>query len=124
MRSVASKFGVADSTVRKVVKEAGGKSLVLLEWHLLSEANIQKRQDLSKTLLNSLKRCGGRVEFFSDEKRFAVDPCHNYCSYCFVNLGSTIQPSSRTVSTPKHPTWGHAFGRRGQHGASSAGHLL
>lgn len=103
MSNVAKCVGTSKSTVSRIVKKAGGKSLVLGRKPLLSEKAKKSRFDRAKKLLNQLKNNGDRVIFFSDEKTFNVDPAINRRNDRFVDLGHNPEDPRRTVSRTKHP---------------------
>ena len=77
MTRLAQKKKISVSTVSRVVKSIGGKSLRCSKKPLLSAAMIQKRLERSTGLLNDLKSHGNRILIFSDEKTFTVDSVFN-----------------------------------------------
>eukprot|EP00096_Caligus_rogercresseyi_P010004 TRINITY_DN3514_c0_g1_i1.p1 TRINITY_DN3514_c0_g1~~TRINITY_DN3514_c0_g1_i1.p1 ORF type:complete len:218 (-),score=41.98 TRINITY_DN3514_c0_g1_i1:566-1219(-) len=102
MTTLARKKNVNKSTVSRAVKNAGGKSLRLVERPLLSQRHQDLRLERCGKLLNSLKHHGDRVIFFSDEKTFTVDPVINKQNdrvVCFNKEDYNI----RNVTTTKHP---------------------
>ena len=102
MTRLAQKKKISVSTVSRVVKSMGGKSLRRFKKPLLSAAMIQKRLDRSTRLLNDLKSHGNRILIFSDEKTFTVDPVFNRQNDRVVSFGNDVSNHQR-VSTTKHP---------------------
>ncbi|XP_059097951.1 uncharacterized protein LOC131892185 [Tigriopus californicus] len=102
MSMMTKKKGVSTSTVSKVVKSAGGKSLREVEWPLLSKGHQEVRVQRCGRLLNDLKHHGDWVIFFLDENTFTVDPVFNKQNdriICF----SKDQASIRNVTKTKIP---------------------
>ena len=67
MRALARKKKISASSVSKLVKNMGGKSLRRSKKPLLSETVIQKRLERSTRLLNDMKSHGKRIVIFSDD---------------------------------------------------------
>ena len=102
MTRLAQKKKISVSTVSRVVKKMGGKSLRRSRKPLLSAAMVQKRLERSTLLLNDLKDHGNRVLIFSDEKTFTVDPVFNKQNDRVVTFGNDVS-EHRRMSTTKHP---------------------
>ncbi|XP_059079978.1 uncharacterized protein LOC131878096 [Tigriopus californicus] len=102
MSMMAKKKGVSTSTVSRMVKSAGGKSLRKVQRLLLSKGHQEVRVQRCGRLLNDLKHHGNWAIFFSDKKTFMVDPVFNKQNdriICF----SKDQASIRNVTKTKHP---------------------
>lgn len=103
MRQHAKSLGVCKDTVRRSVKEDGGKSLVMLAKPLLTPAIKENHLQRCKGLINDLKSSHpNRVIIFSDEKTWTVDPVRNRKNDRFIAFGK-VDLSKRTVTTTKHP---------------------
>ncbi|XP_059094612.1 uncharacterized protein LOC131889507 [Tigriopus californicus] len=102
MSMMAKKKGVNTSTVSRMVKSAGGKSLRKVEQPVLSKGHQEVRVQRCGRLLNDLKHHDDQVIFFSDEKTFTVNPVFNKQNdriICF----SKDQASIRNMTMTKHP---------------------
>ena len=78
LRRVSKESSVPRESIRRVVQEAGWRSLRKIKVPLISEDGRRRRAERAAGLLNSLKSSPlGRITFFSDEKNFVIDPTFN-----------------------------------------------
>ena len=91
------------STVSRIVKKMGGKSLRCSRNRLLSATMAQKHLERSTRLLNSLKNHGKRIFLFPDEKTFIADPVFNKQNGRIDTFGKDVSEHCR-VSTTKRPS--------------------
>ena len=111
MASIATSLGKSPTTVRRIVRLAGYKSLRKRKVQLLSARTRNRRLERSKGLLSNLKSApAGRILFFSDEKTFSVDPYRNRQNDRWIRLGgpdsavsAEVQSGDRYHTTTKHP---------------------
>ena len=69
LRRIAEEAGTSKSTVSRIVKESGGRSLGLLKHPLVSKRDQNLTVERCTKLLNNLKSAPPqRITFFSDEK--------------------------------------------------------
>ncbi len=76
MRSIATEFGVGESTVRRIMQEdLRYKSYAMRRGQFMSEATKARRADKARKLLARLKHpsVSNQLIFFSDEKNFTQD---------------------------------------------------
>ena len=118
MRKIAMEAKVSARTLRRVVHEdLGLKSYVLRVKQLLTPAMKQKRVDIGRRLLNSLKRMtNGKIKIFSDEKFFTTDQKANRRNDRYI--GDTIDKVP-VVMRSKHPVGVMVLGA-----VSSEGHVM
>eukprot|EP00096_Caligus_rogercresseyi_P005723 TRINITY_DN21716_c0_g1_i1.p1 TRINITY_DN21716_c0_g1~~TRINITY_DN21716_c0_g1_i1.p1 ORF type:complete len:135 (+),score=10.95 TRINITY_DN21716_c0_g1_i1:211-615(+) len=110
MRAHAKDLGVDESTVRRAVKECGGKSLVMLERPLMTPKIKVTHLQRCKGLINDLKSAtAGRIIIFSDEKTWTVDPVRNKRNDRFVAF-EDVNEDLRTITTTKHPASAMSLG--------------
>ena len=76
MTRLAQKKMISVSTMSRVVKSMGGKSLRRFKKLLLSAAMDQKRLEKSTCLLNDSKSHGNRILIFSYEKHSQLSLIH------------------------------------------------
>ena len=74
MCSVVNKFDISHMNANQIVKKAGDKSLVHIEFPLVVEDNKMKRLDHFRALNNKLIESEGRKIIFSNEKTFFHEP--------------------------------------------------
>ena len=108
IRKLAITSGRSRSTVQRIIKDAGFKSLRKQRIPLLSAKARQMRKERGQVLISDLKSAPpNRIVFFSDEKTFVVDPYHNRQNDRWIRLnpaaGAGDQSSDRYVTATKHP---------------------
>ena len=77
MTRLTKKMKFSVSTMSRMVKSMGGKSIRRSKKPLLSGKMIYKRLEKSTRLLNDLKSHVNRIIIFSNVKTFTVDPVFN-----------------------------------------------
>jgi transposase len=106
MRKLSRDFRMADSTMRKVIKEdLGMRSRAVVARHFVSATQQVSRAERARSLLNWLKSHGGLVHVFSDEKLFTIDAVLNRRNdRCIVSGPVSDIPSDiRVAQHRKHP---------------------
>jgi hypothetical protein len=87
MRSIATEFGVGESTVRRIMQEdLRYKSYAMRRGQFMSEATKARRADKVRKLLARLKHpsVSNQLIFFSDEKNFTQDQKVNRKNNCWL----------------------------------------
>ena len=110
LRRVA-KEAVSRESVRRVVHEAGWRSLRKVKVPLISAKGRETRVERSRGLVNALKSAPpGKIVFFSDEKTFVVDPSFNPQNDRWIRFddadngaGDMNGPSGKYLPRSKHP---------------------
>ena len=88
LRKISRESGVGRESVRKVVVEAGWKSLRRVKVPLISAEGCERRASRAAGLINALKLLPrNHIIFFSDEKNFAVDPVYNPQNDRWIRFG-------------------------------------
>ena len=104
IRALAREFGVAEATMRRVVKvDLGLKSLAVLQVQQLTPSQIEKRLVMSTFMLNWLKgEHGWKKLVFSDEKDFHLNKHLNRRNNRTMAPSSKdVKPSNRYQGRPK-----------------------
>ncbi len=124
IRALAREFGVAEATMRRVVKvDLGLKSLAVLQVQQLTPSQIEKRLAMSTFMLNWLKgEHGWKKLVFSDEKDFHLNKHLNRRNNRTMAPSSKdVKPSNRYQGRPKFAKKAMFFGYVGSDGTAFPG---
>ena len=122
IRALGREFGVAEATMRRVVKkDLGLKSLAKPKIQQLTPTQREKRLIMCRLMLNRMKGMTKPL-IFSDEKDFLLTKHHNRRNERTIASSSKdVDPSNRFVGRPKFPQKAMFFGFVGSDGKSFPG---
>ncbi len=124
IRGLAREFQVAQTTMRRVVREdLGLKYLSVLQVQQLTPLQREKRLTMSKAMLNRLKRDDiNKILCFSDEKDFHLNKHLNRRNHrTMAPSAKDVDPANRYQGRPKFPKKAMFFGYVGSDGTAFPG---
>ncbi len=124
IRALAREFEVPQTTMARVVKEdLGLKSLAVVQVQQLTPVQRQKRLEMSKIMLNRMKRDDvNKILVFSDEKDFHLNKHLNRRNHRTLAISSkAVNPINRFQGRPKFPKKAMFFGYVGSDGKAFPG---